>query len=146
MSDGLNNYKKLAERLTDRWRQDTSSKLKLDPEIKKLMDEMEEAQSKKQPSPEDKKKMVNLQFELRKLAEKKMVPTVKKLEMDFNKLPPPEGVEPEKIRDMRREMIEDLEDDGLEIGRFKLGLDVDCNDSPGNVGLVRLGIRFGKSR
>jgi hypothetical protein len=144
MGDGLNNYKKLAERLTERWRQDISSKLKLDPEIKKLMDEMEEAKSKKQPSPEDKKKIVDLQLDLRKLAEKKMVPTVRKLEMDFNKLPSPEGVEPEKIRDMRREMIEDLEDDGIEIGRFKLGLDVDCNDSPGNVGLVRLGIRFGK--
>jgi len=144
MGDDFNNYKKLAERLTDRWRQDISNKLKLDPEIQKLMDEMEEAKSKKQPSPEDKKKVVDLQLDIRKLAEKKMVPTVKKLEMDFNKLPPPQDVEPEKIRDMRREMIEDLEDDGIEIGRFKLGLDVDCKDSPGNVGLVRLGIRFGK--
>jgi hypothetical protein len=147
MGDDLNSYKKLAERLANKWRADMSSKLQLDPQIKKLLDEMEELNEKKQPTADDKKKAAKIELDIKKLGEQKMAQSARKLESDINDLPKPEGEEPEKIRTIHSDLMEDMEMDGLALGkRLKLGLDVDCNDSPGDCKLFRLQIRFGKKR
>lgn len=145
MGNDLNNYKKLTERLANKWRADVSKQLQLDPQIKKMIAEMDELNEKRQLTADDKKKANKIELDIRKLGERKLLQSARRLQDDINKLPKPEGEDPEKIRTIHSDMMEDMEMDGVDLSKdLKLGLDLDCHDSPGGCAVLKLQIRFGK--
>jgi hypothetical protein len=140
MGDDLNSYKQAVTKAANKWTLSMRG-LKDKPEFKKMMDQLEEAKEIKQPSADDKKKMLALQTGMRNYIEKQMDSISDNFGRELQKMPAPETAAQKKYNQVRDEVLKKV-GDGIEIGDVTLSADLSWDSKSRSVDSVNVSLSW----